>query len=99
MTDDPFSDESDVETIGPLKARVTTLEQLSTHFLPTVAARIWETCCWPDRMADGWDIGDSKFIVCSISPESKTELYVQLWSEPRESVLWRSAPASAHLAR
>ena len=38
-------------------------------------------------MAGGCKIGDFKFIVYSISPDSKTELYVQSWSEPQESVL------------
>jgi hypothetical protein len=87
MTNDSDSDGSDVETLGPLRARVTTLEELCERFLPTFAARIWETCCWPEHMAGGWKIGDSKFIVCSITPDSKTELYVQLWSEPQELVL------------
>jgi hypothetical protein len=87
MTNQTDSDDTDVEILGPLQPRVTSLEELCERFLPTLAARIWETCCWPDRMADGWRIGDSKFIVCSVNPDSRTELYVQLWSEPHEPVL------------
>ena len=66
---------------------VETFEQLCDVFLPTVAARIWATCCWPARMADGWSIGDYQFAIIEVSPEPETCLYVQFWSEPGEEVL------------
>ena len=74
---------------GPLTISrpVKTFEQLCDVFLPTVAARIWAACCWPKRMADGWNIGDYQFAVIEVCPEPKTRLYVQFWSEPDEEVL------------
>jgi hypothetical protein len=87
MTDKAEFDSDNTEMIDALEAPVDTLQELYGTFLPTVTARIWETCCWPDRMAEGWKIGDYRFVVLSVSPDSKTSLYVQFWSEPREPVL------------
>ena len=66
---------------------VETFEQLCEVFLPTVAARIWAACCWPKGMGNGWNIGDYRFAVIAVSPEPKTSLHVQFWSEPGEEVL------------
>jgi hypothetical protein len=82
-----FEEDSSIEVLDSLETPVASLDDLSSQFLPTIAARIWEACCWPDRMTDGWKIGDYRFVVFSIDPEPKTELYIQLWSEPRETTL------------
>jgi len=66
---------------------IETFEQLCEVFLPTVAARIWAACCWPKGTGNGWNIGDYRFAVIAVSPEPKTRLYVQFWSEPGEEVL------------
>ena len=87
MREEEDWDSGDFETLDALKAPVGTLEELCDRFLPTVAARVWATCCWPARMADGWKLGDYRFIVLSVSPDTKTNLYVQFWSEPGEPVL------------
>jgi hypothetical protein len=65
-------------------APVDSLDALCERYLPTLAARIWAACCWPDHMEDGWKIGDYRFVIFSTSPEPETTLYVQFWSEPRE---------------
>ena len=87
MTGENGHDEPNLETVPALRKPAKSVEDLLARYLPTVAARIWETCCWPDRMADGWKIGDFRFVVLSVSPDEATDLYVQLWSEPREQVL------------
>ncbi len=75
--------------LGDLNEPITSLDDLRERCLPTLTARIWETCCWPERMADGWKVGDYNFIVISFPPvgDDRTELYVQFWSEPFEPVL------------
>jgi hypothetical protein len=65
-------------------APVDSLDALCERYLPTLAARIWAACCWPDHMEDGWKIGDYRFVIFSTSPEPETTLYVQFWSEPLE---------------
>ena len=80
-------DETALETIDALQAPAADFEQLCEAYLPTVTARIWAACCWPASMEDGWKMGDFRFVVFSVSPESRTSLYVQFWSEPRERVL------------
>jgi hypothetical protein len=80
-------DDEDEESVAP-EAPIDTLDELCDKLLPTVAARIWSTCCWPGRMGDGWKIGDYSFLVISIAPDSGTELYLQFWSEPKEQVLF-----------
>jgi hypothetical protein len=81
-------DEDEGEDRIALVAPVDTLDALCDKLLPTVAARIWSTCCWSDRMGSGWKIGDYSFLVISIAPELGTELYLQFWSEPKEQVLF-----------
>ena len=80
-------DETALETIDALPAPVADFEHLSEAYLPTVTARIWAACCWPASMEDGWKMGDYRFVIFEISPEPRTSLYVQFWSEPRERVL------------
>jgi hypothetical protein len=87
MTGENVPDEPTIETVPALRKPAKSVEDLHARYLSAVAARIWETCCWPDRMADGWKIGDFRFVVFSVSPDAETDLYVQLWSEPREQVL------------
>ena len=42
-------------------------------------------CLWPKRQRnESWRAGDYSFYVLSFSPAPKTQLYVQLWSEPDE---------------
>ena len=86
---DTIDDESDSETevIGPFAEPADSLDALSDSLLPTLSARIWNACCWPERMADGWKMGDFKFIIIETFPEPNTILYVQFWSEPGEPVL------------
>ena len=81
------SDVEDNETIGPLEQPVETLQQLYRALLPTVSARIWETCCWPERNTRKRKKGEFRFVVLSIDPDERSSLYVQFWSEPGESVL------------
>jgi hypothetical protein len=86
--DDSSESTDDIlETIPPLERQIQSLDQLCDALLPSVAAHIWRACCWPDRMKDGWKIGDHCFVVFSLTPERNTELYVQFWSEPQEPVL------------
>ena len=68
---------------------ITSIDDLCEKCLPTLTARIWETCRWPERMSDGWKVGDYNFIVVSLSPagDDRASLYVQFWSEPLEPVL------------
>ena len=75
--------------LGDLSEPMTSLDALRERSLPTLTARIWETCRWPERMSDGWKVGDYNFIVISFPPvgDDRTRLYVQLWSEPFEPVL------------
>jgi hypothetical protein len=78
---------SGTERLPALSHPVQTLEALHQQYLPDVAAHIWRTCCWPERMAQGWKMGDHRFVVFSITPERETNLYVQYWSEPNDAVL------------
>src|SRR5262249_49848149 len=83
-------DETRTESLlGDPSDSVISLDDLRERCLATLTARIWETCCWPDRMADGWKVGDYNFIVISFDPagDDRAQLYVQLWSEPFEPVL------------
>jgi hypothetical protein len=64
-----------------------TLEEIYLEHLPIVAARIWKTCCWAERSAGTWKVGDFRLLVISIAPEPDTSLYVQFWSEPEEEVV------------
>ena len=41
-------------------------------------------CIWKE----GWSLGDYRFVVFSVEVAPKTEVYVQLWSEPLEPVSW-----------
>ena len=43
------------------------------------AACVWE---------DGWQIGDFRFLIFSITVAPRTDVYVQFWSEPAEPVSW-----------
>lgn len=65
---------------------ISSIDELREKCLPTLTARIWETCCWPERMADGWKVGDYNFIIVEYQPagDDRAALYVQLWSEPLE---------------
>jgi hypothetical protein len=69
-----------------LKRPFSSFDQLLSRCLPTLAARLWATCCWPDSMSDGWKIGDYNFLILSASPEKDTDIYIQFWSEPGEVV-------------
>jgi hypothetical protein len=75
--------------LGDTDESITSLDELREICLPTLTARIWETCCWPKRMSDGWKVGDYNFIVISFSPagDDRAALYLQFWSEPLEPVL------------
>jgi hypothetical protein len=80
-------DTSGTEILPGLAHAVQTLDELHACYLPAVAAHIWRACCWPERMAGGWKLGDYRFVVFSLTPERDTNLYVQFWSEPNEAVL------------
>src|SRR2546426_6517890 len=47
---------------------ITSIDELRETCLPTLTARIWETCCWPERMSDGRKVGDFNFIVIEYPP-------------------------------
>jgi hypothetical protein len=81
-------DEDEDDDSIALEAAVDTLDAMCDRLLPTVAARVWSTCCWATRMGNSWRIGDYSFLVVSIEPEPGTELYLQFWSEPKEQVLF-----------
>ena len=49
-----------------------------------VRAWVAAACVWKE----GWSLGDHRFVVFSIEVAPKTEVYVQLWSEPLEPVSW-----------
>ena len=68
------------------KRPFSSFDELLTRCLPTLAARLWATCCWPAAMSDGWKIGDFNFLIVSTTPEKGTEIYIQFWSEPGEVV-------------
>src|SRR4051794_34371816 len=67
-------------------AEISSFEDLLAACLPTATARVWATCCWPRSMSEGWKIGDFRYVIFSVAPDDETSLYVQLWSEPHESV-------------
>jgi hypothetical protein len=72
--------------LKPVKKHFTTLEALLDRCLPTLAARLWATCGWPESMAEGWKIGDFNFLVVEAIPEPDARIYIQFWSEPLEMV-------------
>jgi hypothetical protein len=73
--------------LKPLKRPFKTLDDLVDRCLPTLAARLWATCCWPAQMNHGWKIGDYNFLIVSVTPEQDSPIYIQFWSEPQELVL------------
>jgi hypothetical protein len=82
------------EILDALTTTVTTFDELCEHYLPTLAARIWQTCCWPEKMAGGWAIGDFRFIIVSVSPESPVCLGVSCDDSPNLLVGSRLTRAS-----
>ena len=72
--------------LKPVKRQFTTLEALLDRCLPTLAARLWATCGWPESMSEGWKIGDFNFLVLETVPEPEARIYIQFWSEPLETV-------------
>jgi hypothetical protein len=72
--------------LKPLKRPFKTLDDLVDRCLPTLAARLWATCCWPAQMNQGWKIGDYNFLIVSVTPEQDAPIYIQFWSEPQEPV-------------
>jgi hypothetical protein len=61
-----------------------TQAQLRRTLAPVVARWIKAACLW-DRTAA---MGDHRFVIFSIAVAPKVQVYVQLWSEPGEPVLW-----------
>ena len=77
----------DETLVKALKRPFETFDDLVDRCLPTLAARLWATCCWPDQMNEGWKIGDYNFLIVSVRPEQDAPIYIQFWSEPQELVL------------
>jgi hypothetical protein len=72
--------------LRPQRKPFNSLDEAVASLLPTLAARLWETCCWSETMGESWKIGDYRFLILSAQPEKHVEIYVQYWSEPRENV-------------
>jgi hypothetical protein len=66
--------------------RLGAFDQLLNGCLPTLATRLWTTCCWSRSMSDGWKIGDFRFLILTTSPDNETQIYIRFWSEPQELV-------------
>jgi hypothetical protein len=77
----------DEETVlGPVERPLASLEEVVEACLPTMAARLWATCCWSSTPGSGWKIGDFNFLIAEVCPDRDTALYTQFWSEPNEPV-------------
>jgi hypothetical protein len=65
---------------------VDSIEELSNRCVPTLRARIWETCCWSSPRIGRSNIGDYRFLILEFCPSGDEDacLYVQFWSEPEE---------------
>ena len=70
-----------------------TRDDLTTGIAGPITDLVAATCLWKD---DGWQIGDYRFMVLSVHLAKGVELYVQLWSEPLEPVLWEVSSGRAN---
>jgi hypothetical protein len=70
------------ELVVGRRTRFKTLDDLVARCGGRVAAALWETCGWA-RFA----VGDYRFVIFSVLPDEKTDLYIQFWSEPEEPVV------------
>jgi len=77
---------SERERLADPNRPVETIDAFIDAHLPRVTARLWSTCCWPESMAEGWKVGDFRYVIFSVEPEGAS-LYVQFWSEPGEDVV------------
>jgi len=77
---------SERERLADANRPVETIDAFIDAHLPRVTARLWSTCCWPESMAEGWKVGDFRYVIFSVEPEGAS-LYVQFWSEPGEDVV------------
>lgn len=68
-------------------APFTSLDHTLEALLPTLRAKLWETCCWGDHPGVDWKIGDFRFLILSAQADAEIEIYLQWWSEPHERVL------------
>ncbi len=59
-------------------------QELHTSLDNIVRDWIAAACVWEE----GWLIGDYRFLVFSIAVAPRTQVYVQFWSEPFETVSW-----------
>ena len=71
-------------TIFDTRQQPMSLEELHLALDRVVRAWVAATCVWKS----GWSLGEYRFVVFSIEVAPETEVYVQLWSEPLEPVLW-----------
>ena len=60
----------DETIVKALKRPFETFDDLVGRCLPTLAARLWATCCWPAQMNQGWKMGDYNFPLVSVAPPS-----------------------------
>jgi hypothetical protein len=73
--------------IGATAEPIASLDAFVERALPTLTARLWGSCCWPDSTTHHWQIGDFRFLIVELCPSEDACLYVQFLSEPMEPVL------------
>ena len=70
----------------PSAGRKLTPAGARAHAIDRVAAVVARTCEWGEPVTD-WDVGDYRFLVLDFAPRKGVSLYVQIWTEPGETVL------------
>jgi hypothetical protein len=63
------------------------LEELTEACLPTLAARLWATCSWPQPMGEGWLTRRPSGFALSANPgspdyDSPSVSTISCWHEP-----------------
>ena len=73
-----------IRTILDRRQQPMSLEELHLALDRVVRAWLAAACIWNH----GWSMGDQRYVVFSIEVAPETQVYVQLWSEPLEPVVW-----------
>jgi len=77
----------------PPGRRVLTRADLRADLADAIGDLVAATCLWED---DGWQLGDHRALVLSISPARGRLLVVQLWSEPGDAVFCEVSTDEKH---